>query len=210
VTSWYDLASPSVAKVFRDLEINLWNPVQSQDINVQYQIDQQVSWQATLAPPVGGSSTKYHWALPERTIGYRIRFLITVSQTAGTGAYESLCDIDNWGLTANLGRLFTVDASCLRDQLARGGTQLDPQGVTAMQRMANIEDIYYLAAGRAVMYIPDPTSISPAIGVAQINVLLQDFTRDTPQGVAPGYRDLESTGERDMEATYHFTASEQP
>lgn len=208
LTSWYDFGSPDVDKAFKQIEFTLNSTVNAGAFTtLTAQINSPANPTIALTAQVASGNTLVAY-LPGGTLGRRIRFSITLSHAINP-------DVQSYGVSATLGRIFSVTVNCASQQNARGGTDVDPQRLTSTQLLANIQNCYTLAGGNVTLWIPDPTVTAPmvgtgsavAIGVSQINAQLQDYQRQTTGGIAPAYRTMPDASQ-DMEATVALTLNE--
>lgn len=196
-TSFYDFGTPNDHKSFKSVEFTMNSAIDVNAILVSYRVDNLSNTLTPVTVTVSPSGNTLIAYFPPNTLGCRVQLQITLVAASNP-------DIASLSVLATLARIFTLGAACRRDQQARNGAK-DPQGLAASDRLANVLNCYNIAAGKCVLYIPDPTA---AKGYAQINALLQDYKRVTAPGVAPGMRE-DATGQRDMESDYQLTLAEQ-
>lgn len=210
ITSWYDDNTPDVDKSFKSIEFAFNTPFTQVSVTVQYQIDNPNTGFHNLSLAVTQSGLGLVGFFPVGTIGKRVRYNITISH------FDDV-DIQLWSTLMTLARIWTFPVSCRRDPQTLK-LHDDPQGLLAIQLIANIENAYLLAAGKVTMWIPDATATpdnptldpvtgSPVIGVSEVQAVLQDYQKSTAPGVAPGYRQNEA-GVWDLEGDVALTIAE--
>jgi hypothetical protein len=209
ITSWYDQSTPDVDKSFKSIEFSFNSLFTTNSVAVAYQLDNPNTGFVPMAVQVSQSGLQLVGFFPSGTIGKRVRYQITLLHDANP-------DVQSWSTGMTLARIFTFPISCRRDPKGRN-LQDDPQGLTAMQKLATIENAYLLAAGKITLWIPDATasvdnpSIDPitgneVVGVSQVQAVIQDYQKSTAGGVAPGYRSVD--GVFDLEGDVALTIAE--
>ena len=207
-TSWFDFDVPSVRKAFSSIEFTMNSNVDPTALTVSYQTDVLPGFQAlAVTTSIGGDKLIAY--LPRDTIGSRIQFQITLLWDAAQGPP----DVANYTISGKLTRVWQIGVACRRQQATRAAGTEDT--TTAMQKLANIQNCYDLAAGNCILYIPDPTidqnaldnGRGVALGVSMVGAVLQDYQRSTAAGVAPGYRQAQDGGAQDMEADVNLILS---
>lgn len=212
LTSWFDFGTPDVDKAFKAIEFTMNSAVSAAALLVSFQVNSPANPLLGTTVNVSPSGNTLVAYLPQGTLGRRIRFQITLN-------HQGDPDVQSYGITATLARVFQATVACNRQQHVRGGSNPipDPQKLTSTELLANIQRCYTLAGGNVTMYIPDPTvdedalaSGQPgavALGVSMIQAQLQDYQRSLSPGVSAGMRG--SNGPLDIEATVQLTLTEQ-
>ena len=196
-TSWFDFDVPSVRKSFSSIEFTMNSAVDPTALAVSYQTDASLGFQAlTVTTSLGGD--KLICYLGAGVIATRIQFQITLLYQANNGPP----DLNGYTVSGKLTRVWQFQVACRSQQQDRASGTEDPQGLTSQQLLANIRNAYDLASGNIVMYVPDPTidqealddGDGVALGVSQVNAVLQDYQWTTQAGVAPGFRQANGDG----------------
>lgn len=212
LTSWFDFGSPDVDKAFKAIEFTMNTTVDASALQVSFQVNSPANALTATTVTVSPSGNTLVAYLPLGTLGRRIRFQITLNHLVDP-------DVQSYGITATLARVFQATVACNRSQHVRGGSMPipDPQKLTSTELLANIQRCYTLAGGNVTMYIPDPTVDEDALtagqpgavalGVSMIQAQLQDYQRSLSPGVAAGMRG--SNGPLDIEANVQLTLTEQ-
>jgi hypothetical protein len=144
-------------------------------------------------------------------IASRIQFQVILNWQALSGPP----DLAEYTISGKLTRVWQFQVACRVDQGDRASGTEDPQGLTSQQLIANIRNAYDLASGNIVMYVPDPTidqaaldaGNGVALGVNQVNAVLQDYQWTTQAGVSPAFRQANGTGPQTMEGDVALTIS---
>ena len=195
-TSWFDFDTPGVRKSFSSIEFTMNSAVDLTALLVSYQTDASSGFQTlTLTTSIGGDKLICYL---DDVIGTRIQFRIVLLYQAVNGPP----DINAYSIQGKLTRVWQFQVACRSQQQDRAAGTEDPQGLTSRELLANIQNAYDLASGNLVMYIPDPTidqdeldeGNGVALGVSQINGVLQDFQWTTTSGVSPGFRQANGDG----------------
>lgn len=202
-TSWFDFDVPSVRKSFSAIEFIMNTNPDPTALTVEYETDVLPGFMPVTVGVSLSQDTLIAY-LPLHTIATRIRFQITLNY----GANEGAPDVQLYAVSGKLTRVWQVPVACRREQGTRTGQGNDSQNLTPMQLLANIQNAYDLASGNVVLYIPDPTidqnqlnlGNGVALGVSQVNAVLQDYQRTTGPGTAPGYRQTTDGGAYGMES----------
>jgi hypothetical protein len=209
VTSWFDFDTPDVDKSFKAIEFTMNSAVNQAALSVTAQINSPQNPNIALTMNVSPSGNTLVAYLPSNTLGRKIRFSITLNS-------QYAPDVQSYGVTATLARVWQMTVNCQRQQMARGGTNVNPQRLTSTQLLANLQNCYTLAGGNVTLYIPDPTideaalaaGNGVALGVSMVQAQLQDYQRVSANGVPPGM-DQDQSASMDMEATVQLTLTEQ-
>jgi hypothetical protein len=170
--SWMDFGAVGVIKRFRQLVVELAQPLPTPGAYVaaKYTVDNQTQQLLTLTPDTSGNLVG---TFPAGLKGYRIQISL-ILQSRTTAPWTSPV-VRSVALKATLGRAWKFSVSCLRNQRLRNQGDSpgeDPQGLRAQEKLANILNVYEIAAGNMVMMIPSPTQAS---GVETINCVLEDY-----------------------------------
>jgi hypothetical protein len=201
-TSYFDFGVPTTNKLFTSIQFQMNSPTPPDPtaVSVQFRTDNNTAFTAvTTTLSLSGQSLVC--VLPERTIGNRIQFLISLS-----GAINP--DVNSYSVKATLARVFQVDLACMHNQFTRNGER-DPQGLTGRELIATIENCKALGGGEVQLWVPSATALNPdgsPIGYEQINAELQDYQHKTPNTSA-GFR-VFPDGQYDMEGIVTVTFTE--
>lgn len=190
-TSFYDFDSPLEAKVYRSLEFQTAQALTgTQAVNLSYRLDQVSAFSNLTTLQVGPRN--YLAYFPPNIKGAEIQMKVTLVADASLGTP----DVSMITLQADLGRVVNTTVACRREQRQRSQANeaLIFSQSSAQDLQANLMNIINIGARRCYAYIPDPTQPG---GVAQIQMRLIDYQRQTPQGAAAGIRVID--GEQDME-----------
>lgn len=214
VLSWLDFGAPQAIKRFRSVTIELVNPLpNTAKVVVNYAVDNGPV--LGPLPLIDDPPNVLLFTFPLETKGYRVQLYLTM-ETQTSSPWTSPV-IQYVTVKATLGRAWKFTVSCVRNQSVRNTAYApgeDPQGLTAQQKLANIINVYEVAAGNMTMYIPSPTCTAPgtplstcvANGVEKLKVVLEDY-----QWVAgleqPGPYNTEY-GAQDMEGYMQLTVVE--
>jgi hypothetical protein len=200
-TSWFDFDVPGVRKAFSSIEFTMNSDVDLSALLVSYQTDASAGFQnLNVTTSLGGDKLICYL---NNVIATRIQFRIVLLYQATSGPP----DIAAYSLQGKLTRVWQFQVACRSQQQTRAVGHEDPQGLTSEQLLANIQNAYDLASGNVVLYIPDPAidedafnaGNGVALGVSQINAVLQDFQWTTTSGVSPGLRQANGDGPQTME-----------
>jgi hypothetical protein len=196
VTSYFDASTPGVVKYWRSFEVQL-NAVLGSGaaVNVAYQMDNETGFPHTLALVTMPNGNLIGF-FPGGTKATRIQIKVTL--TASTAGVSP--DIRSWSLRPSLARVWKCTVLCARMVATHSGD--DAQGARGVDLLANVVNVYN-NGGRAVLYVPDPTTTA---GVSQVNAVLEDYTRHSH--FAPGPRQDEF-GAYDQEGTVDLTLIEE-
>lgn len=203
-SSFYDFDTPTANKSFKSVEFTMNSGLDPTSIQLQYRMDAVTNPLNSLTVQVSPSGNTLIAYFPTRTIGHRVQLVVSLIGSKAP-------DIASWSILATLARTWTVTVACRRDQHTRNpGDQPDPQGATAQQLQANIQNAYEIAGGNVVLWIPDPTVVStpgnPG-GVSQVNAQIQDYKKQVNSSPGPGLRS-DAAGTPDQEADIQLTLTE--
>lgn len=200
ISSFIDFDSPGAAKIFRSVQFATFEAfVGQQNIQFSYRLNQSDSF--TVLPTVQSGPRNYTATFPPNVKGNecQLQVILTSDPTAGAPIMTSNT------LIADQGRVINITVACRRRQGQRVQDQesLNMGQWSGQQLQANIMNIRNLGGGKCWAYIPDPTAEN---GVAQIQMDLLDYQRNTSTGAATGLRQVD--GDADMEADIVLSLTE--
>lgn len=197
VTSYFDMGTPTVTKLFRSFEIELNAALGTgASVAVTYQLDNQSAFPGSLTMQTNANTNNLIGYFPASTKGSRVQIKLTLT-ASNTGVSP---DIRSYSLKATLGRAWKLTVQCRRDLRLHDGS-IDAQGKLAKDLLANVQNVYRQAAGNCILFLPDATSAS---GTSQVNAVLEDYSLST---VIPGPA-FSERGASDMEGDLTLTLVE--
>lgn len=196
VTSFFDFNAPGTIKIFRSIDFDLVSAIPANSgIDVAYRVDNTAAYTALVATTLPNGNLTY--VIPPGVKGSRIQFRINPFTSSSPSPV-----IRSYSIKATLGRVWEVRFNCTRNPRTRGDeAALDPQGAKAVELVANLERVYDNTAP-CVLFIPSPKAGAGGATpyVEQVNATLEKMEWNTPQGVAPTWREDPSDGGYDLDA----------
>jgi len=218
VMSWVDGGVPTLIKRFVGLEIDfLTAPVpavngvtNTQSVTAGFYVDNETT---TLIPAniVGTTGNQVLALCPPGTLAYRQKWNIVFYAAGAPTVYNPV--IATIAVKFNLGRIWTITASCRHNQQVRSGVGVmdDPQGLDGVTLLRNLE-IGYVQGGYVTMWIPDAASTmldstGNPLYVSQVQCYIEDFQINVAAGVSPAFA-VQGDNTKDMSYDVQLTLVE--
>ena len=209
-TSFVDGGVPTLIKSFDGLEIDMLSDPPGTSVSAEYRMDNDDTF--TPAPIITTGNDQFIAVNAPNSLGYRIEWKLTLS-SGRSGGVLHVPILSTMAVKLNLGRVWTLTASCRHNQQVRSGVGFmnDPQGLDGVTLLRNIIQAYQLS-GYVTLWVPDAASdLTDSTGnllyVSIVQCYIEDIQVSVAAGVSPAFANQDD-GSRDMSYDCQLTLVE--